>query len=183
MYQRVNLAATAVDGPTGPLPPELAGLDDASLADLSWVGAPLDALYGGYGYWPLEISDPDFDPATETLTDDLTDVTPVAGRKVATAKRSKRALTAEEIAARQPRPHVLSKMQFIRLVQTAGGVTDALLVQADAEPLLKPFWVKFTMTTEMQRDDVDTQAGLGALAALGLLPNGTQAILDAWPTG
>lgn len=73
-------------------------------------------LYNGYGYWPLEISDPDLDPATETLTEGVTYVTPVASRKAVTAKRPKRALTAEEMAARLPRPQILSKMQFIRLV-------------------------------------------------------------------
>lgn len=125
MYQRINLAATTVDGVPAVLPAELAGLDDTSLADLSWVGAPLDALYHGFGYWPLEISDPDFDPATETLTDDFGSREPDAGRQVIVATRGVRPLTAEELAALNPVPASISDRQFAQQLAILGAISEA----------------------------------------------------------
>lgn len=43
-------------GEPGPLPPELVGLDDASLANLSWADASLG--YVGRGFFPVEVQEP-----------------------------------------------------------------------------------------------------------------------------
>lgn len=176
-YSKIDLTGPTVIERSVPLPPWLDGIgaSEDQIADCAWAG------HEGVGYWSEAVTDPALDPATETLTGEIVWSEPDAQTRTVTGERVKRALTPEEIVGREPRPQVMSKMQFIRLVQTAGGMSDALLAQAHAEPLLKPFWIKFNMTSEMQRDDIDTQAGLGALAALGLLPNGAQAVIDAWP--
>ncbi len=177
IYSKIDLSGPTIIERSVPLPAWLDGIgaSEDQIRDCGWAG------HEGVGFWPEAVTDPALDPATEALTDEIVWAEPDEQTRTVTGARAKRALTPEEIAARQPRPRVMSKMQFIRLVQTAGGMTDALLAQAHAEPLLTPFWIKFNMTAEMQRDDIDTQAGLGALAALGLLPNGTQAVIDAWP--
>lgn len=132
MYALIDLATLAV-GSTGSLPDELVGLDDAALADLSWVGEPLDRTYAGKGYWPLEVSDPPFDPATHTLTDELTDFTPVKTRRVVKAKRGVRPLTPEELEARKPRvpPEVaLFKARFVMSVTPAPDKSGRTVLQA-----------------------------------------------------
>lgn len=61
-------------------------------------------------------------------------------------------------------------------------MTDAMLVAARNDANLAAMWIKLEMAMGVERDDADTAAGLAALAALGYLPNGAQAVLDAWPT-
>jgi hypothetical protein len=78
-------------------------------------------------------------------------------------------------------PRALTKLEFVELAQSAGGMSDAQLVAANADPQLAALWLKLTLAGEVQRDHPATQAGLGALAALGYLPNGAAAVLDAWP--
>lgn len=95
-----------------------------------------------------------------------------------------RDLTAEEIAALQPpppAPRALTRLQFVTLCQSAGGMTDAQLVAAHEDPNLKPLWIKLTMATAVERDDPATTAGLQAMQALGHLSD-AQAVIDAWPT-
>lgn len=95
-----------------------------------------------------------------------------------------RDLTTEEIAALQPpppAPRALTRLQFVTLVQQAGGMTDEQLVAAHEDPNLKPLWIKLTMATAVERDDPATTAGLQAMQALGHLPS-AQAVTDAWPT-
>lgn len=82
--------------------------------------------------------------------------------------------------ARQRPPQPLTKLQFVGLCQTAGGMTDAQLVAAYDDPALKPLWIKLTMATAVERDDPATVEGLMAMEALGHLPE-PQAVLDAWP--
>ncbi len=178
-YSKIDLAGPTVIEHSVPLPAWLDGIgaSEDQIRNCGWAG------HEGIGFWPETVTDPALDPATEILTGEIVWAEPDAQTRTVAGTRAKRDLTPEEIAARQPRPQVMSKMQFIRLVQTAGGMTDALLAQADAEPALKPFWIKFNMTSEIQRDDIDTQAGLTALDTLGLLPNGWQAVIAAWPTG
>ena len=80
-------------------------------------------------------------------------------------------------------PATLTKLQFITLGQTAGGMTDSQLVAAKGDGSLAAMWVKFEMATAVDRDDPNTQAAVAALEQLGYLPNGAQAVLDAWPVG
>jgi len=49
-YQRVQLPATNL-GDAGPLPDDLVGLEDVSLADLSWADPSLG--YSGQGFFPV----------------------------------------------------------------------------------------------------------------------------------
>lgn len=55
LYQKTTLAGSPVGEP-GPLPADLVGLDDASLANLDWVD-PAQG-YGGHGFIPVEVADP-----------------------------------------------------------------------------------------------------------------------------
>lgn len=181
-YQQVNLDTLEPIGEPGPVPDAFLGLDDATLADLSWVGEPLHAIYAGTGFWPVVVSDPvPFDPATEILTGSVEQGAPDQVSRTVPAVRVKRALTAEEIAARHP-PLVLSKLQFIGLAQMAGGMTDTMLSTAHADPAFGAFWIKFQMAENVTRDDPITAASLGALQMANYLPNGAAAVLKAWPT-
>lgn len=65
MHQQVQLADSLAVGEPGPLPPEIDGLDDHDLADLSWVDPSLSL--GGFGFWPVAAVIPVYDPATEEL--------------------------------------------------------------------------------------------------------------------
>lgn len=59
---KVDLAALAVVGDPGPLPPELQGtLSDADLADLSWTDPALG--FHGFGFWPVVDAAPPKAPA------------------------------------------------------------------------------------------------------------------------
>lgn len=81
-----------------------------------------------------------------------------------------------------PQPVQLTKLQFITLGQTDGGMTDAQLVAARSDENLAAMWIKLEMATSVDRDNADTQAAIGALDLLGYLPNGAAAVLAAWPT-
>lgn len=80
-----------------------------------------------------------------------------------------------------PKAVAITLLAFLRLCQSAGGMTDDMLVDCDADPLFKAFWIKFRIAREIEAADVDTKAGLAALAGAGYLPKGAQAVLDAWP--
>lgn len=78
-------------------------------------------------------------------------------------------------------PGSLTKLQFISLGQKAGGMTDAQLVAARGDANLAAMWIKLELAEQVDRDNADTQTAISALDALGYLPNGAQAVLDAWP--
>ena len=86
-------------------------------------------------------------------------------------------------AAPAPEPVPLTKLQFVSLGQTAGGMTDAQLGAARNDTQLAAMWIKLDLATVVDKDNTDTQAAIAALDALGYLPNGAQAVLDAWPVG
>ena len=79
-------------------------------------------------------------------------------------------------------PLSLTKLEFVTLCQTAGGMTDANLVSAHTDTNLAAMWIKLDMATSVDRDNAITTAGLAALAGLGYLPNGAAAVVSAWPT-
>ena len=79
-------------------------------------------------------------------------------------------------------PQSLTKLAFIRLCQSAGGMTPEMTVAAYNDANLQYMWLMFEIATGVERDDTDTQGGLDALAALGYLPNGAEAVIDAWPS-
>lgn len=78
-------------------------------------------------------------------------------------------------------PQSLTKLQFVRLIKSAGGTTNEQVVAAYKDPALEFFWLMFELATSVERDDPEIAEGLGALEQLGYLPNGTQAVLDGWP--
>lgn len=95
-----------------------------------------------------------------------------------------RDLTPDEIAALQPpppAPRPLTRLQFVALVQQAGGMTDEQLVAATDDPVLRALWIKLDLATAVELTDPATTAGLQAMQALGHLPD-AQAVIDAWPT-
>jgi len=185
-----NLFCRIIDGvslPPAPLP-EVAMASDgrrfSSLADQLAAGHLTVAdLADLFDLWPATLDEVAYDPETEAPTDLVMTLAPKA-RTVA-AVRGKRALTAAEIEARKPpppAPAILGKVEFITLVQAAGGMTDAMLVDAHANPLFAAFWIKMQMASVVQRDYPTTPAALEALASAGYLPNGKAAVLAAWPT-
>jgi len=134
------------------------------------------------GLWKATLTEVPYNPDTEAPTD-ITKTLNTKAKTVACV-RGKRPLTAEEIAARQPPapvPAVLGKVEFITLVQMAGGMTDKMLITAQKDPNFEAFWLKFQMASSVQRDYPTTAGGLDALAAGGYLPNGKAAVLGAWP--
>jgi hypothetical protein len=82
----------------------------------------------------------------------------------------------------QKPPRTLTPLEFLGLCETAGGMTDALLVAGHADATLAPLWLKFGYAKEIEKESALTSSGLDALHATGYLPNGKQAVLDAWPT-
>ncbi len=80
-----------------------------------------------------------------------------------------------------PVPQPIDEAALIDLCQSAGGMTDAQLVSAFNDPQLAAFWIKLRATSTILPTDQRTQDGLAAVDALGYLPEGAQAVLDAWP--
>lgn len=64
LYQRKDNVAGTLIGQPAPLPAELVGLEDASLADLSWVDEALG--YSGQGFTP--VADPEPEPPPPLAT-------------------------------------------------------------------------------------------------------------------
>jgi hypothetical protein len=79
-------------------------------------------------------------------------------------------------------PKNITPLQAIGLCQSAGGMTDALLVAADGNANLAAAWIKFRFAQEVERDNALTLEFLDALHALGYMPNGKDAVIAAWPT-
>ena len=79
-------------------------------------------------------------------------------------------------------PKPLTQLEFIRLCRSAGGSTPEMIVTAKTDPALAYMWMEFEMAHGVEKGDPSTAEGLGALQELGYLPNGTQAVLDAWPS-
>jgi len=90
-------------------------------------------------------------------------------------------VTESEIPDAPLSPATLTKLEFVTLCQTAGGMTDDMLVAAEGNSALAALWIKLGMATSVERDNSLTGAGLDALAQLSYLPNGKDAVLAAWP--
>jgi len=82
-------------------------------------------------------------------------------------------------AGSEPLP--LNQVDFIKLCQEAGGMTDDMLVACESDNRIKAFWIKFDRAPVLHKTDPRTQAGIAALAALGYLPNGAAAMNSGWP--
>ena len=76
----------------------------------------------------------------------------------------------------------LTPLEFILLCQSAGGMTDAQLVAANADSSLAALWIKLNHATQIEYGSPVTAAGLSALDGLNYLPNHASAVFAAWPT-
>ena len=83
--------------------------------------------------------------------------------------------------APEPIPTPLDEAALIDLCQSAGGMTDAMLVAVYADPQLAAFVIKLRAARAILPTDERTTQGLAALEALGYLPNGAEAVIAAWP--
>lgn len=81
-------------------------------------------------------------------------------------------------------PRSLTPADFIQLVQTSGGMTDAQLVACKGDANFAAMWIKFSSAPALNRDDSRVQAGLSALetAAYITKPGGAAAVTKAWPS-
>ncbi len=80
-----------------------------------------------------------------------------------------------------PLPIPLTEIGFITLCQEAGGMTDDMLVACDADVHFKAMWIKFRAASQIDKTDARVQQGLSGLAAADYLPNGVDAVNNAWP--
>ena len=78
-------------------------------------------------------------------------------------------------------PKPLDEAALIDLCQSAGGMTDAMLVSVYSDPQLAAFIIKIKAARQILPTDARTVQGLGALEALGYLPDGAEAVIAAWP--
>lgn len=122
-YRLLTLSTLTPLEPAGPLPAWLvaANPSDAQIADLGWSGRR------DQGYWPIIVAnDPPFDPDTHRLSDPV-EGKPDAKTKTIPAVREVVALTADEIAARNPVPEQVSAAQATIILND-----DGLLDRVDA---------------------------------------------------
>jgi len=83
--------------------------------------------------------------------------------------------------APDPVYRAVTQVEFVRLCMGAGGMTTAMLVACKNDADMQAFWIMFDLAKELNKADPEIEPGLAALAALGYLPNGAQAVLDGWP--
>jgi hypothetical protein len=82
-----------------------------------------------------------------------------------------------------PGPMPLTPLEFIGLVQSQGGMTDAQLVASKADTNLAALWLKLSLATEVYATGAITAAGMAALQAGGYLSaDGAAAVIANWPT-
>jgi len=75
----------------------------------------------------------------------------------------------------------VTRLEFIDMLQTHAGVTDANLVAAKGDANLAALWLKLDMAVSIARDSAVTMQGLDALVATGYIDAaGKQAVLDNW---
>ena len=139
LYQRKTLPGGNVGQP-GPLPADLVGLQEESLANLSWTDPALG--YIGHMFVPVEVADPVGAP-------------PVRLSKL----NFLRLLTANERVAFNI---VTRKVQALTLADYQ-DVAKAPLVAAEV------FLSLFNATDTIDLANPDTAAGVGLLVALGIL--------------
>lgn len=80
-------------------------------------------------------------------------------------------------------PALLTKLGFVELCQSAGGMTDAMLVAARTNPAFAALWIKLDLAANVNKQHDATLAGLTGLQLAGYLPAGVEAVLSAWPEG
>jgi hypothetical protein len=100
LFGAVEVATNTIVGPPGPLPVAIANWPAEAVLDLSG----LDPVFGleGLAFWPVTVTEPDFDRDTETLTGDIIDAIADPETQTITATYGVRPLTDAEIQAAQP---------------------------------------------------------------------------------
>lgn len=128
--------------------------------------------------------------AVEVIEQDVYDAMPENGQslfvEVPEQVERKWVLDGDTWSAPEPVPVVttpqpLTRVQFVRLCMSAGGMTQQMLVDSKADPQLAALWMIMDMATHLEKDDPEIAPGLTALETLGYLPNGADAVLNAWP--
>lgn len=131
LYGPITRAAGVIAGPLGVAPYAVANWSDEDLRDLDRV----DPSFGlsGLAYWPVTLTDPAYDPATETLTDEVSDLVAHPETFSVSGVRGKRSLTPEELAIRNPVPAEVSNVQG-HAVLIMYGLQDAAQAAITALP-------------------------------------------------
>lgn len=76
----------------------------------------------------------------------------------------------------------LNSADLIKLLVSAGGMTQEQAVACSTDADLAYFWLLLSVTPFTNKDNEDLPTALTALSMKGYLPNGPQAVFDAWPT-
>jgi len=149
------------------LPAAFVGLPLDRLADLSWVGEPLAAIYAGTGFWPVETETPAYDAEIQRVSGQVDEV-PDPARRVVTVTPMVVNLTETEIQARRAaRAAVpMTPLEFARRLTQA----ERLAIRASTDPVVVDFLWLLDRASEVRLDDPDTQAGVGHMVHVGLLP-------------
>lgn len=82
MYYSIDLSVPAILGGPAPLPAALIGLAQSSLDNLSAALDPCPEECQGVGYWPEVRIIPEYDPATQRLSDQVDETPDPATRRV-----------------------------------------------------------------------------------------------------
>ena len=129
LYAPVRLADHTLVGAPGPLPYCVANWHDTEVADLDVMG--LDPVFGlaGKGFWPVVITTPVFDPATQALAGTATLSAPDPATRTVPATANVRALTADEIgtAVAAAREVKLAELSAACAAEILGGYSSAAL--------------------------------------------------------
>lgn len=175
-YALIDLTTAAIVEPSTDVPAALRGLPDHVLAAPAEHIVPPPEGWETRGLWRVVNAPlPEHDPAAER---------PEPGALVvdAEARVVRQGWTVQPLPAElRPQPRPLTKLQFVGLCQSAGGMTDEQLVAAHEDARLRALWLKLSLATAVELTDPATTAGLEAMQALGHLPD-AQAVIDAWPT-
>lgn len=75
----------------------------------------------------------------------------------------------------------LDSAALIHLFETAGGMTPAMVVACKSDPNMEYFWILLQVSPHTSRENQQLPSALSGMEALGYLPDGAQAVLDAWP--
>lgn len=116
------------------------GPSEDQIRDTGWAGYP------GEGYWPREITAPALGP-DEVLTGDLISYEPDPVARVWRGVQGKRALTLEEIAARNLVPASVSSAQACLILEEDGLLAQVEAIVA-AMPKVVQIWVARANTWE-----------------------------------
>lgn len=116
------------------------GPSEDQIRDTGWAG------YSGEGYWPREIALPELGP-DEVLTDALASYEPDPVARLWRGVQGKRALTTEDIAARNPVPASVSAAQACLILEDDGLLARVEAIVADM-PKVVQIWFARANTWE-----------------------------------